>query len=128
MKLPSGAELEITLAPFSDGRSLYQALLEELRPMKMDDQAEVDVNLFKDLFCAGFSSKKVESALFACMKRCTYNGVRIVDVDAIFEPETAREDYFSVCFEVAKRNLTPFTKDLYAKFSQVQGLLKSSPK
>lgn len=125
--LPSGAILKITPAPFSEARALYQAFLEELRAMKLDPQADIDVNLFKDLACAGFSSKRIEKCLEACMERAMYNDnqLRASDVLKIFEPVEARQDYIMVCFEVAKENIAPFTKSLYAEWSRVLALLKN---
>lgn len=125
VKLPSGAVLKITLAPFEDSRGLYQTLLEELKYLKLDMNAEIDGNLLKDIFCSGFSSKKVEAALWKCMLRATYNDAKI-SIDT-FEPAEAREDYLTVCFEVAKENIMPFTKSLYAKYSQVLEKLKPNP-
>src|ERR1700693_2374718 len=93
--LPSGAELKITHAPFSDSKALYQAVLEELKGMRLDPNADVDANLYKDIFCTGFASKKIEAALDQCMKRVHYNGAKITT--ATWEPVEAREDYFSVC-------------------------------
>lgn len=123
MILPSGAELKITLSPFEVSRNLYQAILEEVKLVKLDPLAEVDVNLFKDMFCAGFASKKVESCLWKCMERATYNSIRITP--DTFEPKEAREDYLQVCIEVAKENVMPFMKSLYAQYKQVfEGLTK----
>jgi len=125
VKLPSGAELVITLAPFADSKTLYQAVLEEMKDLKLDPEAEIDVNLFKQFFCVGFSSKKIEAALWECFKRVTYNGLK-VSKDT-FEPEEARDDYFMVCIEVAKANIAPFVKSLYAQYSQVLGNLVKPP-
>lgn len=121
IKLDSGAELKITPAPFADAKALYQAFLEEIKDLKLDPAAEVDVNFFKGLFCAGFSSKKVDAALEACMKRVTYNGVKITP--DIFEAAENRSDYMQVALEVAKENLQPFTKNLFARFAQAQASL-----
>lgn len=123
--LPSGAELKITLSPFSVSKDLYQALLKELKALKLDPKAEVDVNFFKDLFCAAFTSKEVETALKKCFEKCIYNDSRITNVDDIFENENARDDYFTVCFEVAKANIMPFTKSLYAQYSHIFEMLKT---
>lgn len=119
--LKSGKELEITLAPFDEAKSLYQAVAEEVKALKVDAEVDMDVNFFKDLALSGLSSKKIDSALSVCMKRCAYNGQRIASVKDSFESIEAREDYFEVCFEVGKANLLPFTKSLYAQFV---GLLK----
>ncbi len=122
--LPSGAILEVGLAPFGVSKALYQAVLEEAKTLKIDSKDELDVNLFKDIFCAGFSSKRIESCLDECMKRTLYNGKKIDSMT--FEPEEARQDYMLVCFEVAKANISPFTKSLYAKYSDILGKLKAS--
>lgn len=122
--LPSGAKLRIQPAPFKDSRALYQAILEEAKVLKLDPKTEIDVNLFKDLFCVGVSSKKIESCLWECMKVVRYNELKI-DADT-FEKVEAREDYLTVCFEVAKENVLPFMKNLYAKYAPMLGVLKSS--
>jgi hypothetical protein len=121
-KLSSGAVLKITLAPFAEAKALYQACLEELRNLHVDPKEEVDVNLFKDLFCVGLSSKKIEAALWPCLKRATYNDLKIDD--STFEPVEARQDYVPVCFEVAKENIAPFAKSLYAEFSHLQEIIR----
>jgi hypothetical protein len=115
--LPSGAELLITLAPFSDSKALYQAILEEVKSMQLHSTQEIDVNLFKDLFCAGFSSKKIEAALYKCFERCLYGDLKI-NADS-FEKAEARQDYMKVCVEVAKENVLPFVKGLSVEFSTV---------
>lgn len=125
INLPSGAVLKITLAPFAQSKALYQAILEEVKTLRLDPDAEVDVNLYKDLFCVGFSSKKIEAALAKCLDRVTYNDLKIDD--QTFESEAARDDYMTVCFEVTKANILPFTKSLYAKYSHILGLLKKDP-
>ncbi len=119
--LQSGAKLEIRLAPFADGKALYQAVLEEMKGLKIDVGTELDVNFFKDVFCSGFSSKKIEKALAECMKRVTYNDA-VID-EKIFEPLEAREDYVQVIFEVLVENIQPFTKTLMQQLQRMQGLL-----
>lgn len=120
--LPSGAELEIMIAPFAQSRALYQAILEELKDVKLDPKAEVDVNFIKDLFCAGLSSKKIEEALGPCLGRATYNKLKITN--DTWEPKEARQDYMHACFEVAKENVAPFMKTLTPQLSIVLERLK----
>ena len=122
--LPSGAKLDITLSPFTISRALYQAILEEGKLLKIDAKTEIDVNFYKDLFCSGLSSKKIEACLEECMKRVAYNG-RKIDGET-FEPIEARGDYMTVCFEVAKRNVLPFMKNLSQQWSLILDKLKSS--
>ena len=122
--LPSGAKLAITLPPFAVSKALYQAVLEEAKALKLDPEADIDINLFKDLFCTAMSSKKIEACLNECMKRAQYNGLKI-DADT-FEPESARQDYIHACFEVARESVLPFMKSLSAQYGQVLATLKSA--
>jgi len=125
VKLPSGAVLKITPSPFADAKALYQAILEEARGLKLDPLSEIDVNLWKDLVCVGFSSKKIEAALAKCMERATYNDLKM-DKDT-FEPVAARDDYLTVCLEVTKENVMPFMKSLYAQYANILKMVPKNP-
>ena len=106
VKLPSGAVLKITPSPFATAKALYQTLLKEGRSIAVSSKTDL-ASIYKDLFCIGFSSPEVEAALWECMKRCTYdngNGEFKID-DKTFEPLSSRDDYLSVCMEVAKENV-----------------------
>lgn len=125
--LPSGAILEITLPPFPVSRALFTAVAEELKNLKMDSNSDTDdIGFWKDLVCIGLSSKKISDALDECMKRATYNSLKI-DADT-FEPEEARGDYLEVCYEVGKSSLLPFMKSLQQKFSTTLKKAKGSRK
>jgi len=118
--LPSGAKLKITLAPFADSRELYQAMLEEMKLIDFKSTMQFS-EIMKEIICYAFSSKRLESCLEKCFKKCLYNsgnGDLKIDKDT-FEPAEARDDYLTVCLEVAKENIMPFTKSLYAKFQPV---------
>lgn len=120
-KLPSGAILRIGLASFEQSRNLYQAVLEEAKAILIGSKTEM-ASVYKDLFCVGFSSKKIESCLWECFKHCTYNngqtGDLKIDSDT-FEPLAARDDYLTVCMEVARENIYPFVKSLYVEYEHV---------
>ena len=121
--LPSGAVLQVNLAPFADSKALYQAVLEEVRGISINDDQDIGVNLIKDLFCTGFSSKKIEATLEKCLARCLYKGERITKDS--FEDAEARGDYMKVLIEVTKENILPFVKSLSAEFSLAKALLQS---
>lgn len=121
IKLVSGKELDITLAPFEDSKSLYAACAEEVKGLKVDPDQSVDINFLKDIFLTGIFSKKIEQALVKCMSRATYAGLKI-DKDT-FEEEEARGDYMQVCFEVARANISPFTKNLSALWSDIKKVI-----
>lgn len=109
--LPSGAKLEIALAPFKDAHDLQKALAKEMKEVKIAGGMDItDENLIKDVICTALSSDKIIEAVFVCMKRCTYNGLKIT-LDT-FESEEARGDYYVACMEVAKENILPFLKGL----------------
>lgn len=125
VKCPSGAILKITAAPFAVAKALYQALLKELKDVRFDFTDQIE--LYKQLFCVGFSSPEIERCLWECFKRCTYDSGRgdfKIDLDT-FEPESAREDYMTVCTEVAKVNIVPFAKNLFAEYARFSGMLKT---
>ena len=113
MKLPSGAELKVTMADFATSKALYQAIAEELQGIKLNS---IEGEQFaKDVFCVALSSKKIEACIWECAKRATYNGLKL-DADT-FESEEARQDYLECMFEITRVNTLPFMKSLYAKFS-----------
>lgn len=128
IKLPSGAVLKITPSPFQTAKALYQAVLKEGRSVEITAKTDMAA-LYKDLFCTGFSSPEIEKWIWECFKRCTYNsgnGDLKIDADT-FEPIKARDDYMSVCMEVAKENVGPFMKSLYAEYQRFMSMIHEDP-
>lgn len=126
VKLPSGATLKVSPSSFENSRALYQAILEEAKTISIGTSTEM-ASVYKDLFCLGFTSKKIEACLWECFKKCQYNGGGgdlKIDKDT-FEPISAREDYLSVCMEVAKENTLPFVKSLYAEYGHALRMILS---
>lgn len=123
--LPSGAILKINLAPFADAKGLYQSLLEELKSVELNSKKEI-TEVIKDMACLAFSSKKIEAAIWKCFEKCLYNDMKI-DKDT-FEPMEARGDYMVVCVEVAKENVLPFAKNLYAQYETILAMMQTDPK
>lgn len=124
VNMPSGAKLTISEIPFKVAKALFQSVTDEAKGLRMDPGADVDVNLFKDIFCTACSSRKVELALAECMKRAHYNGSTITD--ETWEPEAARGDYLAACYEVGKAALLPFTKSLSAQYGRALAALKGA--
>lgn len=119
--LPSGNKLVIGVPPFAVSKALFQAVCEEAKGVKVEDAAQVE-NIIKDLMCVGLSSKKIEACLSKCFERVLYNGLKMDE--NTFEPVENRADYLQVCYEVAKENILPFTKSLYAEFSHILATVK----
>ena len=120
--LKSGSVLKIGHIPFAEAKNLYQAVLEEAKSIKLSASTDITA-MMKDLFCVGFSSKRVELALNEVMKRCLYNDLKIDD--KTFEPLEARCDYSIVCVEVLMDVLAPFTKGLYAEFGRLLAMIEN---
>jgi len=117
--LPSGAILKITLAPFSDAKALYQAILEEVKNIELSGKTDM-TNIFKNIACAAFSSKKIEMCIETCFKRCTYDaGKGDFKIDAqTFESAENRMDYIPACTAVIEENIAPFLKSLFVEFQR----------
>lgn len=118
VKLPSGATLLVNAAPFSESKALWQASMAELRSIQASSSMDMG-NFYKDVFCAGFSSPAIDAALAKCLARCAYRGAdgKDLKIDAdTFDPVERRQDYVTVVAEVAKENLGPFVKSLYAQY------------
>ena len=129
VSMPSGAVVKINAAPFVDSKNLYQALLRELKDVKIDTKMEV-AELYKELFCRGFSSPEIEQCLWKCLERCTYNskGADLRINKDTFESIQAREDFMAVCIEVVKDNVGPFIKSLWQEFSRMSAMINDIQK
>lgn len=95
-------------------------MLEEIKNIPIGSKTEM-ASVYKDLFCIGFSSKKIEACLWECFKKCTYDGGAgdlKIDKDT-FEPTKARDDYMTVCMKVAEANTRPFVKSLSVEYGHV---------
>lgn len=126
VKLPSGATLKVNPSPFGTSKALYQAVLKEFRSVAFSSKTDM-AELFKSLFCIGFSSPEIEACLWECFKRCTYNGGAgdlKIDQDT-FEAVERRDDYMVVCSEVAKDNIGPFVKSLFAGYKTFMAMTES---
>lgn len=124
VKLPSGAVLRVNPAPFAHANALYKAILKEAKAVELRGGREI-ADLVKNAFCAGFSSPDVEAALWKCMERCQYcdqRGELRIDGET-FEPVGAREDYTTVCVEVARENVDPFVKSLSSDFKRAMAAI-----
>ena len=122
-ELPSGAKLRVALAPFADGRDLYQAVMREAKSLHINMSEEIDVNLLKDMFCTLLASKEIEACVFKCMQKSLYNDSKITE--DVFEPEEARQDYIECLFKVTWENVHPFGKALFAEYGTIfQGVIE----
>ena len=115
--LKSGVTVELAVAPFKVAKELFKVLANELKLVEVDlgtlDLSKIqntDINAIKNAILQLAGSDKVEAHVFACLARCTYNGVKITP--DTFEPEEARGDYLPCALEVIKINVVPFFSGL----------------
>lgn len=118
IKLESGAFLDITMLDFESGLSLFSVISKELLKINVDigdlninDLAGSELtndflNTIKNTILTLVVSEELRLSLKKAFERCTYNNSKI-DND-IFEDVKIRSDYFIVCWEVLKFNLSPF--------------------
>lgn len=139
----SGKKIVINAAPAVDAFALKNAIharlnvpkfnLDELKKgnrnvsdkIKDMDVSEVIESLAENLLKLD-SDKEVNSALMACLVRCTYNSEKIVL--GTFDDIEAREDYYEIIEKCIRINLFPFYKGLISKWKAVlQKFLESNP-
>lgn len=129
IKMPSGATLKVAPSPFADSKALFQALMKEFKGITFGAKVELAA-IIKDILCTGIYSVEVERCLTVCMGRCIYSDERgnlKIDADT-FEPAKAREDYLPACVEIAKENVLPFGKSLYAVYQRALAMIDKDPK
>ncbi|RTL04654.1 hypothetical protein EKK58_10110 [Candidatus Dependentiae bacterium] len=134
-KLPSGAELYITMASFEVGHRLLKAVMKEAETININfganaksfkDFAELDVNdttinTLKNIVARLISSDLIENVAWECMAYATYNKVKIVKENNVFDEPSARGDYLIVVKEVMIFNLLPFSQSLGSLFTDMLG-------
>lgn len=122
-KLPSGKLMKYNISSFENGKELYQAVLRECRTLDISTETELKEKLMIQIGMLAFSSKVIEKAIWDCFDKVIIDGEKL-DKD-YFKPEENRQDYFAVLVEIAKANIAPFLKGLYAQFSVIyQSLMK----
>lgn len=123
VELPSGAILKINQSPFEVSLALKEAIIEELKSITFGKDTDV-TDAIKNLYCISFSSQKIKSALKECLKRHTYNDLKIDS--QTFESLDSRQDYETVCMEVTKAEISPFGKEGFVKFAHLAGEMINS--
>lgn len=88
---------------------IQKALLEN--GIKLEQALEEDLS---QIIMALDSSEDVFNSLFECLRKSTYNNVRITP--EVFESLEAREDLYEIFFYCLKVNIYPFLKPLLSQF------------
>lgn len=125
VNLPSGAILRVKPSSFPKAKALVQVVMTEGKSVNFRSEDEMNLNFKKEVFCTMLSSKVIERAVWDCFDQALYNDQKINE--KTFENPETWDDYFTLCFEVAKENINPFMKSLYAELSPLLGLDLENP-
>ena len=109
----NGAEVMIKEADFISSLKLKNAVLKAIKDSGVDiakiDLEKITVGSLEPLIAIVLSadtSDDVQSAIFKCLLRCTYNKEKITE--SVFEKTAARKDYYEIVIACLKENLSPF--------------------
>lgn len=122
IKLPSGAELEITLLDFEPAFEVSQVvsrfigLLDvDLKAMGLENAkslADLDLDAIKRPLSQILSNQELRKAGDKCLTKCIYNGLKITP--KTWEPAEARQDYLFAVFHALKANIAPFFEGAFS--------------
>lgn len=103
--LKSGAQLAVSVAPWSDANALRKAVLKTLKGQNPDSELSQFSASIEMLV-----SDEVEQALIKCFERVIYNGrkLQMVLFDDAAMGEQLRADYYEICSAVIEANIVPF--------------------
>lgn len=126
-KLPSGAELHVSMSEFVKAGALMQAVLKQFAGIKFqakdlqrdleeikNDPSSLSTLIDKAIHLA--TSDEIKNAAMACASRAKYspkaNEALIAVDEQLFDDdqygEQAREDYYTILYHIAEVNCKPF--------------------
>lgn len=108
----TGAKVVLNPCSLVDAFKLKSAIQKSLLANNLN-LAKVLNEDVTQLFMALDSSEEVFNCMFDCLKKSTYNGVKITY--ETFEQEDARQDMYEVFFQCLKVNIYPFFKPLLSQ-------------
>lgn len=121
-KLPSGAELEVTLLDFEPAFEISQTVTKFLGLLDVDLKAlevekwksinDIDVNAIKRPLAQILSNSDLTKAANKCLAKCLYNNVRINE--KTWNAPEARKDYYHAMFYALKDNIYPFFEGVFS--------------
>lgn len=128
--LQSGAKLQVTIASFQEAKNLLKALMKAAAGIPLGaNPLDMDVTVLKDALINAATSDEVEQALWVCLDRCLYEGLRITPdlFDNAQMGAKIRKDYFAICAKVVEVNCGPFFEQALSALKGLADKKKSSP-
>ena len=122
--LLSGNFLELDYVSFRLSQELLQVLTSELKKIDIDiDKLDLKslaskkldgktITTLKNLLFGILGSKELDDVLLKCFAKCIYNNNQKVTEDLFETNISARADYYNICWEVIRFNLSPFFRSL----------------
>ena len=121
-KLPSGAQLSITLLDFEQAFEISQTVTRFIGLLELDIKSlnieqwksfsDIDFNAIKRPLSQVLSNGDLVKAGNKCLNKCTYNGKRITD--QTWQDIEARKDYLYAIFYGLKENVYPFFAGVFS--------------
>jgi hypothetical protein len=132
--LESGATLKVSPAPWDDANLLRKSLLKAAKGLNIDLAAlkggikSINVADFLDPIIEAATDDGVETALFKCGVRATYENLRVDKTlfDDIKYGQRAREDYHEICIKIIEVNCKPLFKNAFSVFTGGMGTKNTS--
>lgn len=109
----TGAKVVLNACPLVDAFRLKSKIQKALldNGIKLEKAFQEDLG---QILLSIDSSEEVFMCMFECLKKSTYNGIKITP--EVFESEEARQDLYEVFFYSLKVNIYPFFKALLSLF------------
>lgn len=109
----TGVKVVIAPCSFQDAFRLKSAIQKALLKSGISLEEALDKDI-TSLVLAIDSDEEIMKCMFDCLKKSTYDGVKIT-MDT-FESEEARGDLYDIFFQCLKVNIYPFFKPLLSRF------------
>ena len=119
-ELPSGSKLDVTPLDFGEAFAVFQQVAKIIGLLELDlagidigkDFLAQDLVKFKRPLAQVLSNHELEKAGKQCLKKCTYNGLKVTD--STWNDIVARKDYLFAMFFALKDNCGPFLEGAFS--------------
>lgn len=136
----TGNRIVINPASFAEAIKLKNTLFAEIKKyplgLKLSGasnnllEKDIDftalIDFLKNVLVGADISEEINTALWDCLKHCTYQTAHRIDANLFDKVPEAREDYYDIIISCIEENLTPFIKSLVSKWQTISPKLGAS--